>query len=973
MERKLATVLFVDLVDSTELVTRTDPEVVRRRVTRYFERASDCIEQHGGTVEKFAGDAVMAAFGVPLAHDDDAQRAVRAAFAVLDAVHELELEARVGIEAGEVVFDVGDSTFATGEAVNVAARLQQAAAPGEVLLGPGVRRLTAGSVEVEDVGPLQLKGRAEPVWTWRARGLVDTPLRLGDAPFVGRDDALELVQNTFDRAVRERRAHLVTVYGDPGIGKSRLVREVVEGVERATVLFGRSLPYGEAVSYWPLASMIKQSAGIHDDDPAAAAFDKLRLCCESEAVADLLGVALGVLGAAGAEGTNEEIAWAAVQWARQLADLQPLVLVFEDAQWADERLLDLIDHLARTVRNAPVLLLVVARHELAEEHPTWGGGNPRVDRARPPPARRRRGRPPRGAPPPGPRRGAGASRASAREGRRATRCSSRRSRGRCSSARARVPERIPDTIQALVAARIDRLDPTQKSLLQIASVAGRSFWRGALERLADGIDVAAALDGLLERDLVVPEDRSSIGGDRAFRFRHLLIREVAYASTTKAQRAVAHREFARWLGERAPVELAEIRAYHLDRAAALVAELDGATPPELASEAAAALEDAGRRAMRRESHASARRLLRRALELEPTQERRFDAARAAWKLGDLPTVVREMGALLDEVDEPRLRAQALAALAEATLHTTADADAARALADEALAVAAADGNPLVRFEVLGVAARLASWTGALDDVDRLAREALAIAQEAGRRDLEAQALEALGRGAMFRLDVAEAEAVHARAAEVAVDTGSARSRAAALELRAWIDDSLGRADASEAAYVEALEIYRELGYSTAAGKIGMYLGKSRLERGDAAAAERELRDAIRVLRGLGDRGFLVEAQRGLAQALVALGRLDEAEAVALEARETVGALDRYSHATTALALGVVRAAQGRDEEAEELLRSAVAELEESELVYGRAEALRELGRFLRARDRDEDASRVERRRAGLVVRAAART
>ena len=209
-----------------------------------------------------------------------------------------------------------------------------------MLVGPAARRLTAGSVEVEDVGPLTLKGHAEPIWTWRAVGVVDMPQRLGDAPFVGRDDALELLQRAYDRAVRERRAHLVTVYGDPGIGKSRLVRELIEGVERATTLVGRALPYGEGVSYWPLASMIKQSAGIQDDDPAAAAFDKLRLCCESEAVADLLGVALGVLGATQPEGTNEEIAWAAVQWARQLGDLQPLVLVFEDAQWADERLLD---------------------------------------------------------------------------------------------------------------------------------------------------------------------------------------------------------------------------------------------------------------------------------------------------------------------------------------------------------------------------------------------------------------------------------------------------------------------------------------------------------------------------------------------------------------------------------------------------------------------------------------------------------
>src|SRR6266498_953188 len=193
MERKVATVLFVDLVDSTGLVAGADPEVVRRRVSRYFEQAARCIEEHGGTVEKFAGDAVMAAFGVPRAHEDDAERAVRAAFAVLEAVHDLDLEARIGVEAGEVLVDDGDSTFATGEAVNVAARLQQAAEPGEILLGPGARRLSAGCLEVEDAGPLELKGRAEPIWTWRAVRVLDSPPKALEAPFVGREEELDLL------------------------------------------------------------------------------------------------------------------------------------------------------------------------------------------------------------------------------------------------------------------------------------------------------------------------------------------------------------------------------------------------------------------------------------------------------------------------------------------------------------------------------------------------------------------------------------------------------------------------------------------------------------------------------------------------------------------------------------------------------------------------------------------------------------
>src|SRR5262245_8318730 len=274
MERKLATVLFVDLVDSTGLVGTLDPEVVRRRVREYFEQTSSCIEQHGGLVEKFAGDAVMAAFGVPRTHEDDAQRALRAAFAVMERVHELGLEARIGVEAGEVVVDDAvSSTFATGEAVNLAARLQQVARPGEIVLGPVVRRLAAGSVEVEDAGPIEVKGRTEPLWTWRALRSLDTPRGVATAWFIGREQELELLENALARTVRDSRASHVTVFGEPGIGKTRLVTEFVEGAERVTTLTGRALPYGEGITYWPLASMIKASAGIADDAPAAEAFE----------------------------------------------------------------------------------------------------------------------------------------------------------------------------------------------------------------------------------------------------------------------------------------------------------------------------------------------------------------------------------------------------------------------------------------------------------------------------------------------------------------------------------------------------------------------------------------------------------------------------------------------------------------------------------------------------------------------------
>src|SRR5437870_534443 len=381
MERKLATVLFVDLVDSTGLVTGTDPEVVRRRVQTFFDRVQHCVITHGGIVEKFAGDAVMAAFGIPQAHEDDAERAVRAGLAILDAVEELELSARVGVESGEVVAEDGEATFATGEAVTLAARLEQTAEPGQLLLGPAAHRLTLGRFEVEDLGPIELKGVPQPVWAWRAlctNGGGGSRPRSLQAPLVGREAELDLLQNTYERALRDRRAHLFTIYGEPGVGKSRLAHEFSEGLEGATVLPGRSLPYGEGVTYWPLAEMVKCAAGIADDDPLDIAIEKLRAFCEDEAVADLLGLASGVLEAVQSEASQQEIAWAAREWSERVALEQPLVLVFEDIHWAEEPLLELIEHLATWVREAPLLILCLARPELLDLRPAWGGGRLRA-------------------------------------------------------------------------------------------------------------------------------------------------------------------------------------------------------------------------------------------------------------------------------------------------------------------------------------------------------------------------------------------------------------------------------------------------------------------------------------------------------------------------------------------------------------------------------------------------------------------
>ena len=969
MERKLATVLFVDLVASTELLADVDPEVVRRRVNRFFDQVSHCIVTHGGTVEKFAGDAVMAAFGVPLAHEDDAERAVRAAFATLERVRELGLEARIGIESGEVVAEDHDSTFATGEAVNLAARLQQGAGPNEILVGPAAVRLLGGRVELEPREPLELRGWREPIAAQRAVCAVELsePVRSLSAPLVGREEELQMLENTFTRMARARRASLFTIYGDPGVGKSRLVREFVDGLEGATVLSGRCLPYGEGVTYWPLAEMVKASSGITDDDPLDKAQAKLRACCEDDAVADLLGLAVGVLEAVEGERAQQEIAWAARAWAEQLADAQPLVLVFEDVHWGEEPLLELIEHLASWVREAPLLIVCLARPELLDVHPTWGGGHVRATTIQLEPLQ-----PEESAqlvealtsalelPIDDPEAVLAKSEGNPLFLEETVRMLAERPRGG--------GERIPDTLQALIGARIDRLPAPARVALQRASVMGRIFMEGALDRLLPEIeDTGQAINELLIRDLVVHEARATISGEQAFKFKHVLIREVAYAGLSKTARADLHYAFAGWLGESTGDEVIEIRAFHLDQAARLLAELDGAAPAELREEAAAVLAKAGHRALSRESFRSARKLLLRAVELAPTLDRRYLAGRAAWRMADFPAVVVEMGEVAADAERDgatKVQGRALTALAEAVLHHRADAVTARRLVGQAVEVLQEE-SPEIRFEPLWVSSQVASWLGDYGEFERWAKLALEAAREAERKDLEALVLHGLVTAYVIRLETVEAKPLLDRALELADESGSIFSRASALSVKGWLELVSEAPVEAEADYTAARALYAELGNTTREAVTTMMVGRAAFAQGHLDRAEKLLGDAVRTLKGIGDRGSLCEAQRALAMVHVDQGRLDEAERLALEARETVGPEDRASLSSTRLALGLVRAAQNRDEEAEKLLVEAVDGFCLYDFRAYEHWALRHLAEFLRSRGRDDEAVVYETRRAAL--------
>jgi class 3 adenylate cyclase len=341
-------VLFCDVAGSTALGESTDPEALQGLLARYFERMSRIVTGHGGQVEKFIGDAVMAVFGIPTVHEDDALRACRAAVEMRDALPELGVNARIGVMTGEVMAGTAER-LATGDAVNVAARLEQAAPVGEVLIGAPTFALVASAVEAEPVEPLTLKGKARPEPAFRLAAVHVAPDRAHGSNFVGRASELEVLAEAWRQAVDERCCQLVTITGDAGVGKTRLVEEFLAGAAPALVARGRCLTYGEGVTYWPVIEVVKQLGGLPADPAAAAA----------------LRVLLGELAA---PTTAEETAWA---FRKLLEERAPLVVVFDDVHWAEPTFLDLVEHVGLLSAGAPLLVVCLARPELADSRPTW--------------------------------------------------------------------------------------------------------------------------------------------------------------------------------------------------------------------------------------------------------------------------------------------------------------------------------------------------------------------------------------------------------------------------------------------------------------------------------------------------------------------------------------------------------------------------------------------------------------------------
>jgi class 3 adenylate cyclase/tetratricopeptide (TPR) repeat protein len=575
-QRKTVTVLFCDVSGSTSLGETLDPERLRTLLARYFQRMKAIVESHGGTVEKFIGDAVMAVFGVPVLHEDDALRALRAAVEMRDAVPELGIEARIGVTTGEVVTGT-EERLATGDAVNVAARLEQAAEPGEVLIGRPTLALVRDAVEVEPLAPLVLKGKSEPVPAYRLLGVREVPERRQEAMFVGRERELATLRQAWRRVQAEPHCELVTLVGEAGVGKSRLVAELVHDVE-ATVVLGRCLPYGEGITYWAVVEVLKQL----DRQPSEAA--------AAAAIGSLLGETETATSA-------EEIAWAFRKTLEHAAAELPLVVVFDDIQWGDETFLDLIEHVALLSTGFSILLLCIGRPELHERRQSW----PLTLRLEPlddqdvehlipqPVARALREKI---------ARAAGGNPLFVEE-------------MLAMAGEAEGDVAVPPTLQALLAARLDQLETAERSVLERGAVEGEIFHRGAVQALGpdDAAQVTPRLAALVRKQLIRPE-RQQLSGEDAFRFRHLLIRDAAYDALPKAVRAELHERFADWLEAygAAFVELDELLGYHLERAYQYRMELGPEDDEsrqraredtaEVGRRAVQALNRAGQRAMR---------------------------------------------------------------------------------------------------------------------------------------------------------------------------------------------------------------------------------------------------------------------------------------------------------------------------------------------------------------------------------------
>ena len=949
--RKVVTVLFCDVAGSTALGESVDPEVLRALLGRYFDEMKAIVERHGGSVEKFIGDAVMAVFGVPQLHEDDALRAVRAAVEMRDALPELGVEARIGLNTGEVVVGT-DERLATGDAVNVAARLEQAAAPGEILLGPETARLVRDAAVTEPTDPLELKGKSESLVAQRLLLLHDeAPAfeRRLDAPLVGRARELRRLQEAFAQAVDDRSCQLFTILGVAGVGKSRLTAEFIDSLDGATVVRGRCLPYGEGITYWPVIELLKQLPSPVDlglEPAAVAAIEQL-------------------LGEEHAATSSEEIPWAVRKLLETAAESSPVVAVFDDIHWAEPTFLDLLEHVADLSREAPLLLLCLARPELLDRRAGWGGGKLNATTLLLEPLsstetdellERLLGEAPL-----------------APDLQERIRVAAEGNPLFVEEMVALVEESgdgevsVPGTIQALLAARLDQLEPAERGVLERGSVEGRVFHRGAVQALApEETNVERRLTGLVRKELVRP-DKAQLTGEDAYRFRHLLIRDAAYDALPKATRGELHERFAAWLEQHGAelVELDEIVGYHLEQAYRYRAEL-GNADESLGRRAAARLWAAGRRSLAVGDGNAAAKLLGRAASLAEPGGR--DGVEF---LLDLASAVLDGGELLDAVARQREAVELARALGDRVLELRAACELGRLggvtdpsfTAEQAIATGLESVRELEPFgddRALAAAWALVAMgenvRGHWQGVESALEHVVEHARRSRDRRRETEGLQLLS-ASIFWGPTPLSSGLPRVEAMLREAAGNKWLESWAMRPVIGFYAMQGRFDEARELLAESRSILEELGLPLELSTLAFWSGPLELLADNPAAAERELAEGCEGLEASGETGWLSTMAALHAEALYLLDRLEDAEAAVRRSRDASTSDDYDAQALWRCAEAKLLARRARFDEAELLAREAVATIDRIDelnhhagMRMGLVEVLRLAGRANEARE-----------------------
>jgi DNA-binding SARP family transcriptional activator/tetratricopeptide (TPR) repeat protein len=954
--RKTVTILFADVVDSSALAAKLDPEVLRVVMRSYFDLVGSVVERHGGTVEKFIGDAAMAVFGIPELHEDDALRAVRAATELHEALGALEtshvlLRICVGVNTGEVLATDPSSgeSFATGGPVILATRLQQAALPGETLVGATTQVLIRDAVSTEAVEPLDLGGAIGRVPAFRVLGLADETvgLQLGrTAPLVGRADELARLRAALAGVQSERKSRVLTVFGDAGIGKTRLAAELVSSAD-ATLLVGRCVPYGEGATYLPLAEAVRMAfpkrvratvASLLAGDEHADAV--------AQRIAELTGDAEGSVSAG-------ELFWAVRRFLEALAAQQPVLLVLEDVHWAEPTLLDLVEYLSAWVSKAPVLVLCLARPDLLETRPGWAEGAIGLKRL---------------------------SREESAElvGELADVTDDVRSRivevaeGNAlfveqllayvvEDAGPETLDALPPSIEALLASRLDRLQPEERALLERAAVVGKEFTRSAVIHLSpptelSGID--AQLQTLSRKGLI--EGRRLPADDDAFRFYHVLVRDVAYAGITKEQRSDLHERHATWLDQRdAP---AEIVGYHFEQAHRYRGELRPRDPtlPFLAERAATRLSEAGIRAWKRADTPAAVTLLARASALVPAQ---------AELLCELGLAQRNAGE---------------GELAERTL-------------EQAIAAAetAGDQGAALRARIELAHARLFTSQGDSSELLELAEQAIPLFEELGDDRALGRTWRQLGivhgsfHGRMTAWqDCVERALVHYRRSgwstsgcvhelaaalyygptpvETAIERceellSESTERVAAAYVKAFmagLEGLAGQFDDARGRLAEANTAFEQLNETYSRANAGLrVLARIEFLAGDYSTAERVHRECCEIFERVGDLAAFASAAAQLADVLYLQDRLDESRRWAELARDKAPEYDVSAQYSWRSVQAKLSARSGDLASAESLALGALGIAERTDVLSERGHVLLDLAEVLRMAKRPTDSAR----------------